>query len=814
MIRSYPGFGSLVVLTLCTSGTPAIAQIASTTEQPSAQAATTSDQTPSQTASQSGSATDSQSAGNEPLKIEEVIVTARRRAESSENVPTTIDVVSAAALQERGVQTQTDLQTAVSGLTVRTDNNQNAQNFVIRGESLDVYSGAVPGVQPYVNEVPLSANNAISFYDIDNIQVLKGPQGTLFGRNSTGGAVLIQTKRPSAEFGGDAQVQYGNLDRLTTEAGVDLPIVPDTVLLRIAGSWDKGGAFVHNLYDRQTLGDEGEKSGRGTLLLKLSQQLTNTSVVESSDFSGTNAPLFPIYVVPCGGTGPGYPCRFTPTQPLFVQLINSPPGKYLPGYPNGYVFPGGMSALPAFLSAQGNYVADTCCNFTHQGRNDAVQNETVLELSPQMTLKNIFGFSRTHSANSYGNSSTPYPILIAGGTAPGGSELEDLKTRTISDELQLQGKLLDERLTYILGAFYVDEQDENNSPLTGIFIAPPATIGSFNLRYHSLNEDESFAGFAQGIYALTDKLNLTLGGRYTTDELKLHQTPDSSLQGPPVQTRESKPSWTVSLDYHLTSDTMIYITTRGSWRVGGYDPFIAPKGDTTTAAVGGSYFLPETVKDVEAGAKYNGSIGGIAFELNADAFNQWADNVQKAASVVVAGNITSATTNAPSAEITGIEGDMQIRPAPWLHIGGTFTAQDARYTQNQATVYGLHAVIGPYADAPRYSGSIYGDFIGRLGNDAGTLTYHTDVYGQSLQYFGSLGALTPGDVIPGYALINMRLSWTDPLRTHGLTVSAFVKNLANKLYYTGGQAGAQATSLSSLDYGLPRTYGAVIRYDF
>jgi iron complex outermembrane receptor protein len=126
----------------------------------------------------------------------------------------------------------------------------------------------------------------------------------------------------------------------------------------------------------------------------------------------------------------------------------------------------------------------------------------------------------------------------------------------------------------------------------------------------------------------------------------------------------------------------------------------------------------------------------------------------------------------------------------------------------------LNAVFGPYGDAPRYSGSIYGDIIARLGDSAGTLTYHTDVYAQSYQYFGNLGALTPGNRIPGYALLNMRLSWSDPFRLQGLTVSPFVKNLADKLYYIGGSAAAQATSLEYTDFGLPRTYGVLVKYDF
>ena len=114
----------------------------------------------------------SMAAKGDALALEEIIVTARRKAESNQDVPTTIAVLGDAALEQSGVHTQSDLQTVVPGLVVRVNGNQNQQNFVMRGASLDSYSGSVPGVQPYVNEVPLSANNAASLYDIENIQVL------------------------------------------------------------------------------------------------------------------------------------------------------------------------------------------------------------------------------------------------------------------------------------------------------------------------------------------------------------------------------------------------------------------------------------------------------------------------------------------------------------------------------------------------------------------------------------------------------------------------------------------------------------------
>ncbi len=137
-------------------------------------------------------------------ELEQVVVTARRRAEALADVPVAVSVLSAAALETRGIKTEADLQLAMPGVVVRSSNNSNQLNYVIRGESVDAYSGSPPGVQPYINEVPFPVMSSTPFYDLQSVQAVKGPQGTLFGRNSTGGAVLFQTATPGSEFGGYA----------------------------------------------------------------------------------------------------------------------------------------------------------------------------------------------------------------------------------------------------------------------------------------------------------------------------------------------------------------------------------------------------------------------------------------------------------------------------------------------------------------------------------------------------------------------------------------------------------------------------------
>lgn len=752
----------------------------------------------------------------------DIIVTARRRAEKLEDVPATITAIGGDMLVKQGIHTEADLQASVPGLVIRTGNLNNQLNYVIRGESIDSYSGSVPGVQPYVNEVPISTNGSSAFYDIENVQVLKGPQGTLFGRNTTGGAVLYQTTRPKDDLGGYAAVQYGNLDKLITEGALNLPVVSDTVLLRVAGTYSSGGGFEHNLYDGSTLGAQKNYGGRASLLVKPASSFSNYTTVELMRSTGTNLNPQPYHVIPCGQQGGTLTCNFTPGNPAFQAFLNDPPGTHFNNYPGGFVYPGGLADYPGFIGQYSAYTGDWNAPSLHRAHSAFVQNTSTLELG-SATIKNVFGYDKTYSGNLYDDDGTPYPFLQSGAfyDIPGGGPLETTKTKSITDELQLQGKALDNRLTYIVGFFYDHDRFEFNSPITGSGIAQttpgdPSTsiVYSYAVRYHVITTTDTFAGFGQLTYALTDRLNVTAGVRGTWAKIGNVEGAGSVFGAASQSVHEHQPSWTGTIDYKVTPQLLAYVTTRGSWRVGGYSPAGVPAGDTITASGGGNYFLPEKVRDVEGGLKYSGRVGGVPTVFNIDVFNTWIQNVQKIAYFQINGNIASNTVNVPRSEITGVEADLQLHPAPWLRLGGNVSYNHARFTKNQVLLFGSLVSFGPYGDVPKVSGSVSADVTVPL-QEAGELNLHGDVYAQSAFYFSSLGAtLNPGTRIPGYALVNLRLDWNDPFGMKGFSISGFAKNLTNKLYFTGGNPGAQDISLEAVNLGTPRTYGVVARYAF
>jgi iron complex outermembrane receptor protein len=750
----------------------------------------------------------------------EIVVTARRRSESVSKVPTAIQVVNSAALVQRGIKNESDLQTAVPGLVVRASNNQNQLNYVIRGESIEPYSGSSPGVQPYFNDVALSGNSPTAFYDVESVQVLKGPQGTLFGRNSTGGAVLYQSAAPKDTLGGYGSIQYGNLKKLDIEAAVNVPL-GEKAALRLAGTYQSGGAYVHNIYDGKLLGNSKVRSGRATLKVTPIETLTNTLMVQYGKYGGTNNGNRILSTIACGAAAnpsPNIPpCWAVPGNADYQRLLSAPQGTYFPGWPNGYIYPGGIRALPGYLDSLGKYYVDDNGNFDYHDSDLLVTNNTSWELNDHNTIKNVFGYSKTKRRFEYDNDANFLPSLQAGGGLPGGDQLETRHTRIISEELQLQGKALDDKLTYILGGFYSNSKTYNNSPITGLYyVAALHLFGDFMQRYKSDSHDITKAVFTQATYKVTDEFHLTGGIRQTWDKLSLTQLPGSTITGPPhFQTHNSDQSWTFSADYQVTPEAMIYVTTRGSWRVGGYNPFVKGAGDRTTSVDGGNYFPPERVRDVEAGVKYNGHLGAVPWRWNADIYKAWITNVQKTAYGVIGNSVTSATTTAPHATVKGFELDGEMKPADWLRVGGSFSLTVARYGSAPGQAFSSLVTFGPFSDAPKYQGTLFGEVSTPLPGDAGGLVFHVDGYAQSLMHISNLGnSQNPFDMIPGYVLLNARIDWNDPMGFKGLTASLFAKNITEKRYFIGGSGGIGIDGKNSATFGQPRTYGAVLKYSF
>jgi iron complex outermembrane receptor protein len=244
----------------------------------------------------------------------------------------------------------------------------------------------------------------------------------------------------------------------------------------------------------------------------------------------------------------------------------------------------------------------------------------------------------------------------------------------------------------------------------------------------------------------------------------------------------------------------------------------------TTADGGGNAFGAETTKDVEVGVKYSGREAGLPITFNADFFNQWVNNIQRAAYVLGPGGSPNLlTVNVPKAEITGVEFDASVRPAPWLLLGASGAYINARYTSGAVDLVidagngGTNLETfnyGPYADTPKWTGSVYAQVNHELADHLGELTLRADVYAQTRMFFSNVAnTRAPGTVIPGYSLTNARLSWSK-IAGSGLSAAVYVRNVFNKEYFPGGNAIGQALGVNTINTGQPRFFGGEVRFDF
>ncbi|MGE3690441.1 MAG: TonB-dependent receptor, partial [Novosphingobium sp.] len=649
----------------------------------------------------------------------EIIVTARRREESLSKVPISIAAIAGEDLAKRAISNENDLQSAVPGLVIRQNGGIHSFNYSIRGQSVDTFTNSPPSVLPYVNEVQISTLSASTFYDMGGIQVLKGPQGTLFGRNATGGAVLYSTAKPTDELGGYMQGRYGSYDAWNIQGAINLPL-GDVGALRVAGSVTGGGAFVKDYFTDDEYGDLSQKSIRATLRLSPTPSLTNTTVVQYTDEDGTNTPyeLWSVNAQPCVSAA-----DFTTAYCLLNAASNPGLTTYLQAHPA--VFQGGLQAAVAKQREVGPWVSLSSFPPYHKADNTYVINTTELQLGDDLKLKNIFGWNKSTSDDGFDYDGSPYHFFETQGTLTA-NEVKVNPTngfrrsiRQISDELQLQGKAFDGKLDFVIGAYYLNQKDTVVSNLT--FGHP---IFVFPFTYTAQWSTESIAGFAQGTYKLTDRLNFTAGIRYTHDRTEINQLPGSFwLQFPGIddfeRTTAAKPSWTVSLDYQATPELMFYVSHRGSWRGGGYNYSVFPLN--VTAVNGGNRYLPETTQDIELGVKYSGDSLGVPVTFNADFFHQWVKDIQRAAYLLTPAGVSLLTVNVPRAQITGVEMDATVKPSRFFQMGASLNYTNARYTDGRVSVLGFDFNYGPFADVPKWSGTVLAEGTLPLG-DAGRVT--------------------------------------------------------------------------------------------
>ncbi|CAN7321761.1 TonB-dependent receptor plug domain-containing protein [Phenylobacterium sp. LjRoot219] len=754
-----------------------------------------------------------------PTVTQELIVTARRRSENISRVPTAITAFSGEELAERAIRTDSDLQLITPGFTVRQTQGNNNLTYSIRGQTADTFSGSPSAVVAYLNEVPLTVSAASSLFDMESIQVLKGPQGTLFGRNATGGAVLYSSAKPTNDLEASFRMRVGNLELREVEGAINVPIVEDKVLFRGAFNVIERAGYIHDLFNGDEKGIIDRQSGRVSLTLQPTERLTNTSMFQYSHAGGTNTGASYVYnVYPCGATNNGATLNCAAAALFTPQTVNATfgPGswdRYLAAHPGAYA-PGILDYLEE-QKRLGPYKTNYVGGSKHQGNDWFLSNVTNFEANDNLTVRNIFGLSRSWYRSEQGGVGAPFGVFLSRNLATGENGNRQL-ANSVSEELQLQGQSFDNHLTWIIGGYFQDLTVDTSWPQVYFDVSPLLAPTNVTSAYRTQNRTQAL--YAQGTYDLGDLtsvegLRFTAGLRYTWERVKFRHIAGSSYFGAPEQSRKfSDPSWEVGLEYQATPEVLTYIKTRGSFRSGGFNGAAPPVN--TDAAGGGNRFDSEHTQDIEGGVKFRGEVAGRPATLNVAAFYQWIQDIQRVEFPAVPGGSIAVTVNVPKAKVYGLEIDSSILATSWLELGASGSFVKAKFTDPDVELFGTAFSYGPFPDTPEASGVVYAQATLHDSEDLGQFTLRGEAYAQTHVYFSSSAAsLTPGTKLPGYTLLNARLGW-DNIGGTNLSAALWGKNLTDKTYFTGGIPLGASLGTNNAAVGEPRTYGLELSAKF
>lgn len=799
----------------------------------------------------------------------EIIVTANRREERAQDVPISITAISAESIRERGLTQLQDLQASVPSLVVGP-NGQASRDVMspsIRGQSAS-FQGS-PAVVVYMNEVPLPSAITLSgqggpgtFTDLQNVQVLAGAQGTLFGRNTTGGAILLTPAKPTDKLEGHVQGGFGNYKMTELEAVLNLPI-SDRVRLRLVGASRDRDGFTHDVNWNKDRDDQHWRMGRVGLWIEPVDGVTNYTMAyygkSHSNGSGSIARNFntgyfvglATRPVPVGG-GVSYPLgALVPTY----NFCGAGTGAANCSYYTNLIDK--QNALGIRKTAHG---VDDFASVESWG----INNTTDIELTGNLKLRNIVSYAELKSYYANDQDGTIAPIYDTGTTVESRTAPRDWY-KQVTEELQFQGTALDDKLTYTVGGFYYKQSPRGTMESYSINVcALQSTTGCSIGRSQIGVTNESKALYAQGsldfgaFSPALDRLRLTGGFRYTWDTVdgytaswsyvKLANGTDfptncswkgGSVTNPLVDCRfdarlkSSSPNWTVGLDYRPNSNVMVYAKVTRGYKAGGFNSYAVYENTRT--------FGPETVTDYEAGFKSDFNAGGMTGRLNVNGF--WLDykNIQRAAgdyNRATNGN-GAITLNNASATIKGVEVEAMIRPVEQVELGANYSHLSAHYKSfTFDSNSGVWDCTAQSITSPRvFAGadmscrplqylspnilSVYGRFNLPVPESVGRLSLFLSYNWTDKQPTAPFSTETfpdgtvnePGVLLPSYGILNATLDWKN-VAGGPVDISLFATNITKKNYLISNTGVFQTIGAQTVMYGEPRMFGVRLKYSF
>lgn len=667
--------------------------------------------------------------------IEEIVVTAQKVSESLQKVPISIAAVDAQTLARANAVNLDAVQQLTPGMTIAAVGSGFVSYTYIRGAGTNVLtSDAEPSVAYYVDEVYQAGTAGLlpDLLDIERIEVLKGPQGTLFGRNAAAGAVSMITKRAEDAFDAWASAEVGNYNAWAIRGGLTGPITSDGAWrYRLATGVRERDAFTENMAGGTDPGFVDQLTARGALeYVGSSLDARLTADYFTSDNGMTNQSPSTAYAY----------CR---------DLMNAAACASLP-----------PDSLPPRADAFHTY-------YDVDGFEDQDTWSTTLRLDFDLAFATLTSIS-SYRDNQF-DRIADYDATAKNAFVLGTNE----ENQTFSQELRLSKSA--DGLSWIAGIYYYDNTtDRLDTILPGPDFVVPA-FAALPGSYHQDLEVKSYAAFGQLTYFLTDAMGVTVGGRYTRDEKDSTQTNNPFGPVPQYIVRHT-PEWSsfdpsLSVQYFVNPATLVYASARQGFKSGGFQSLAG------SLALASNVYDPEEVRSYELGLKSRWMEDRI--QLNVAAFRTEISDQQILRLPQVGVSIID---NAGETSTDGVDVSFIALPVPQLRIEANATFQRARFDRYDTIVAGQPA---SYADnlqlrSPDEAVSLTGEYTVPL-ESAANVHFRLDYFYQSKVYFDAANSSFDGAFQPSYGVVNGSVTYTSADGTYD--VSLYGRNLNDEEYY-------------------------------
>ncbi|HKT72070.1 MAG TPA: TonB-dependent receptor [Steroidobacteraceae bacterium] len=694
-------------------------------------------------------------------------MTAQKRSENLQDVPIAITALSGGALSAAGVTNTLDLPTLAPGLQIHLSGGQILP--YIRGVGQTATSITLENaVAIYVDGVyyASTAGGIFSLNDIEQVAVLRGPQGTLFGRNATGGVIEVTTRDPSSTVGGKAELTIGNLQTYGGSFYVTGPLennVSGDLAVRYS---NQRQGFGRNVLTGTEVNDLDDLNVRSKLKIAITDQATLTI---AGDYART--------------------LTANPAYRLFGASVPSAPNPpYPPSVGRFDVF---SNVNPSTKIEQGGGSATLVYQFDFA------------------TLTSISAYRRTTWDFAFDTDAGPAPPSARGGQ----------NEAQLTQEFQLVSRT-NAPLQWTAGVFYFDNRGWFSPPVQVVLPTPTNS----QLLFSAHPEATSLAGYLQGTYALTDKLKVTVGGRYTWEKREISGTqtlvpipglpiPDIVITGHHEQKTETRPTWRLAFDYRFNDQTLGYISYDRGFKSGGYNPTgITSDNPNPFVSSTGHYnvFNPEVIDAYETGLKLD--LMDRRLRINPAFYYYKYDNLQ----VAVYQNGTQETLNAAKATIYGADLDATARITSQFDMtfGGAWT--HGRYDQFDAAVFFTpltqaqgggnllttgNAAGNQIAPTPQWTLDVGAHYAIPLGSSR--LVLNATYYRNGGWFADPQNRLKQA----AYDLVNLSATYT----RGALELSIWGRNMGNTVY-SQEMYSSQAGDFTGVSPG--RTYGATLGVKF